>query len=196
LLATPAFAAARVLGAVAPGAVAHLDAIRYVSTAVVLIAYAEGTADALPASAGFVVPAAKAPMTATTFLSRKWPAAAYGTRAVVRCFVGAAGSEDVLEAPDSDIVDAVCRHLAAVLPLPERAVASAVVRWPRSMPQYEPGHLERVSAIEAALPPGIFVVGNAYRGVGVADTVRGANEAAERVRAHLAGRPIGTERVR
>jgi oxygen-dependent protoporphyrinogen oxidase len=196
VLATPAFAAAQVLGDVASGAAAHLDGIRYVSTAVVVLAYAEGTADALPASAGFVVPAGKAPMTAATFLSRKWPAAAYGTRAVVRCFVGAAGSEDVLEAPDSDIVDAVCRHLAAVLPLPERAVASAVVRWPRSMPQYEPGHLERVAAIEAALPPGIFVVGNAYRGVGVADAVRCANEVADRVRAHLAGRPIGTERVR
>jgi protoporphyrinogen/coproporphyrinogen III oxidase len=196
VLATPAFAAAQVLGDVASGAAAHLDGIRYVSTAVVVLAYAEGTADALPASAGFVVPAGKAPMTAATFLSRKWPAAAYGTRAVVRCFVGAAGSEDVLEAPDSDIVDAVCRHLAAVLPLPERAVASAVVRWPRSMPQYETGHLERVEAIEAALPPGIFVVGNAYRGVGVADAVRGANEVAERVRVHLAGRPIGTERVR
>jgi protoporphyrinogen/coproporphyrinogen III oxidase len=196
VLAAPAFAAAEVLGDVAPAAAAHLGEIRYVSTAVVVLVYAEGTADALPASAGFVVPAGKAPMTAATFLSRKWPDVAYGTRAIVRCFVGAAGSEDVLEAPDSDIVDAVCRHLAAVLPLPERAVASSVVRWQRSMPQYEVGHLERVAAIEDALPPGIFVVGNAYRGVGVADAVRGANEVAERVHAHLAGRPIGTERVR
>jgi oxygen-dependent protoporphyrinogen oxidase len=72
------------------------------------------------------------------------------------------------------------------------------------MPQYEVGHLERVAAIEAALPAGIFVTGNAYHGVGVADAVRGANDVAERVLAHLAGGMEGghrgmedrTERVR
>jgi oxygen-dependent protoporphyrinogen oxidase len=117
----------------------------------------------------------------------------------LRCFVGAAGSEDVLDAPDEDIVGAVCRHLAALLPLPERPIATAVVRWPGSMPQYEVGHLERVEAISGSLPPGIFVTGNAYGGVGVADTVRGAQETADRVRAHLAARPAEsdrTERVR
>ena len=124
-------------------------------------------------------------MIAATFLSRKWPDERFGTRAVVRCFVGAVGFEDVLESSDGDIVGALSRHLAALLPLPEEPEASAVIRWPRSMPQYELGHLERVEAIGSALPPGIFVTGNAYAGVGVADSVRGAGETAERVRAHL-----------
>ncbi len=75
-------------------------------------------------------------------------------------------------------------------------MASRVVRWPRSMPQYAVGHVDRVRAIEEALPPGIFVAGNAYHGVGVADAVRSGNEAADRVRMHLAGRPIGTEKGR
>ena len=73
-------------------------------------------------------------------------------------------------------------------------ILAAVVRWPRAMPQYEVGHLERVAAIEASVPPGIFVVGNAFRGVGVADTVRNANEVAERVRAHVAGDERSSER--
>jgi len=106
----------------------------------------------------------------------------------VRCFVGAVGFEDVLDAADEDIVAALARHLAALLPLPERPEASAVVRWPRSMPQFEVGHLERVGAIVDALPPGIFVAGNATLGVGVADAVRSAGEAAERVRDHLSRR--------
>lgn len=195
VVAAPAFGAADLLRDMAPDAARHLDQIRHVSTAVVVLVYGEGTADALPDATGFVVPKERAPMTAATFLSRKWPDPAFGDRAVVRCFVGAAGSEDVLDAADADIVDAVCRHLAAVLPLPERADTSAVVRWPHSMPQYELGHLDRVAAIEAALPPGIFVAGNAYRGVGIADTVRGATEVAERVRTHVAG-TVRTEKVR
>ena len=194
VLATPAFIASGLLSEVASAASGRLAEIPYVSTGVVHLVYAEGTADALPQATGFVVPRGKAPMTAATFLSRKWPEPSFGTRAVVRCFVGAAGFEDVLDAPDADIVDAVCRHLAAALPLPAHPVASAVVRWRRSMPQYEVGHLERVAAIEASLPPGIFVAGNAYHGAGVADTVRGPNDVAERVLAHLAGRTEGRDR--
>jgi oxygen-dependent protoporphyrinogen oxidase len=191
VLATPAFVAAELIRGMDAGADAALDQIAYASTGVTLLVYPEGTADALPDATGFVVPRGRAPMTAATFLSKKWPEAAFGTRAVVRCFVGAAGFEDVLDAPDEDIVQAVCRHLAAVLPLPDRAAASTVVRWPRSMPQYEVGHVGRVRAIEAALPPGIVVAGNAYLGIGVADAVRSAGEAAERVRAHLVSEPTG-----
>ena len=185
VLATPAFVSAGLLEGSAPEAASALRQIPYASTAVVLLAYPPGTADALPEATGFVVPRGRAPMTAATFLSRKWPDERFGTRAVVRCFVGAVGFEDVLEATDADIVEALSRHLAALLPLPEEPEASAVARWPRSMPQYEVGHLERVEAIASALPAGIFVAGNAFGGVGVADSVRSANEAAERVRTHL-----------
>jgi oxygen-dependent protoporphyrinogen oxidase len=192
VIATPAFVAGELVGGDAAG---PLGAIPYVSTAVVLLVYPTGTAQALPERTGFVVPRDRAPMTAATFLSRKWPDPAFGDRAVLRCFVGAAGSEDVLEAPEEEIVGAVCRHLAAVLPLPERPEGWTVVRWPRSMPQYEVGHLERVQAVHEALPAGIVVAGNAYGGIGVADAVRSANDAAERVRGHLLGARVGTERV-
>ena len=195
VLAAPAFVAADLVRGIAGDAADALAAIAYVSTGVVLLAFPDGTAEALPEATGFVVPTGRAPMTAGTFLSRKWPEPAFGDRAVLRCFVGAAGSEDLLEASDRDIVEAVCRHLAAVLSLPERPSASRVVRWPRSMPQYELGHLERVEEIREALPRGIFVVGNAYEGVGIADAVRSSNRAAEQVRAHLADEPVGTERV-
>lgn len=194
VLATPAFVAASVLERAALSASAALAQIRYVSTAVVLLVYPSGTGARLPNATGFVVPSGKASMTAATFLSRKWPSVAFGDRAVLRCFVGGAGAEDVLDAPDADIVEAVARHLAAVLELPGEPEAAAIVRWPRAMPQYEVGHLEQVAAIEASLPPGIFVVGSAYRGVGVADTVRNANEVAERVRVHLAGDERSSER--
>jgi protoporphyrinogen/coproporphyrinogen III oxidase len=196
VLATPALVASELLAGIAPRVAEVLGGIAYASTGVALLVYPEGTAEALPEATGFVVPRGRAPMTAGTFLSRKWPEPAFGTRAVVRCFVGAVGFEDVLDAPDQDIVEAVCRHLSAVLPLPGRAAASTVVRWPRSMPQFELGHLERVREIEGSLPPGIVVAGNAYLGVGVADAVRSADEAAERVRAHLAGEPVRSENVR
>ena len=184
VLACGAPAASALLGQLAPGG---LGAIHSVSTGVVFLVYPPGTADALPDGTGFVVPRGAAPMTAATFVSRKWPDESYADRAVIRCYVGGAGDEGVLEAPDEDIVEACVRHLSAVLDLPVPA-ASRVHRWWRAMPQYELGHLDRVRRIREALPPGIFLVGSAFDGVGVSDLARAAEDTAARVLAH-AGAP-------
>lgn len=163
------------------GAATELADIPFVSTGAVLLVYPPGTGPRLPAGSGFVVPYGAAPVTACTWLSSKWPDPSYGDRAVIRCFVGAAGIEDVLDAPDGDLIDACSRHLAALLPLPEKPEHAAVVRWPTAMPQYAVGHLERVERIREALPAGIFVTGQSLDGVGIADCVRAAGETADAV---------------
>jgi len=165
------------------GAPPGLTEIGAVSTAVVFLVYPPGTSDALPDGTGFVVPSGAAPMTAATFVSRKWPDERFADRAVVRCYVGAAGEEDVLDAPDDEIVDACARHLGAVLDLPAPN-ASHVHRWWNAMPQYERGHRHRVEEIRASLPEGIFVAGSAFDGVGVSDLARAAEETAEQVLVH------------
>ena len=198
VLSSPAFVGAGLVERLAPEAARLLRQIPYASTAVVLLAYAEGTGDALPDATGFVVPAGRAPLTACTFVSRKWPRPELGSRAVLRCFVGGVGAEDVLDAPDREIAEAVCRHVAALVELPPAPEAWRVVRWPKAMPQYEVGHLERVARIEGSLPAGVFLAGSGYRGVGLPDCVRSGNEAAGRVLAHLAGLPakdVEEERV-
>jgi oxygen-dependent protoporphyrinogen oxidase len=185
IVATPGFVSAAILEDVAPVAAADLAQIHYVTTGVVFLVYPQGTAEAIPQGSGFVVPRGKAPMTACTWLSRKWPEESYGDRAVVRCFTGAAGEEDVVDEPDGDLVEACARHLAAVLDLPPQAESSAVHRWRRAMPQFEVGHLERVERIRASLPEGIFVVGQATDGVGIPDCISAAERVAEEVAVSL-----------
>ena len=187
VVATAAHDASSMLEGLAPPAAADLAGIGYASTGVVLLVYGEGTGRELPPGTGFVVPRGAAPMTAATWLSSKWPADAFGSRAVVRCFVGAVGEEDILDAPDADLIEACARHLAALVSLPDDPQQAAVVRWPRSMPQYEVGHQGRVARIRSSVPAGIFVVGQAYDGVGVPDCVRAADETAGQVLAHLLG---------
>lgn len=181
VLAVSAAAAGRLLATPATDAAADLAGIPAVSTGVALLVYAEGTAPDLPEGSGFVVPRDRAPMTACTWLSSKWPDPAFGTRAVLRCFVGADGSEEVLEEADGDIVAACVRHLSAVLPLPEQPEHAQVVRWLGSMPQYLLGHVDRVARVRSQLPPGIVVTGQSYDGAGVPDCVRAAGEAADDV---------------
>jgi oxygen-dependent protoporphyrinogen oxidase len=53
------------------------------------------------------------------------------------------------------------------------------------MPQYELGHLDRVRRIRETLPPGIFLVGNAFDGIGVSDLARAAEDTVARVLANV-----------
>ncbi len=52
--------------------------------------------------------------------------------------------------------------------------------------QYDVEHLKRVEAVERALPPGVWVTGSAYRGVGLPDCVHQgqmtANQVVERLK--------------
>jgi protoporphyrinogen/coproporphyrinogen III oxidase len=188
VLATPAFESARLLGAVNAEAAEGLSGIPYASTAVVLLEYARGTADRLPEEGtGFVVPAGDRMITACTWYSRKWPTEAFGDRAVVRCYVGRAGSEAALELPDEELASAADAEVRAARPVGPPPEAWRVVRWNRSMPQYEVGHLDRLRRVEAALAatPGIFLAGSAYRGVGIADCVWQGREAADQALAHV-----------
>jgi oxygen-dependent protoporphyrinogen oxidase len=126
-------------------------------------------------------------MTACTWLSRKWPSEEFGDRAVLRCFVGRAGSEDALALSDEDLTAQVSGEVERATPLGVEPSAASVVRWDRAMPLYEVGHLDRVARIEGALSstPGLFVTGAALRGVGIADCVWQGREAAGRVLDYL-----------
>jgi oxygen-dependent protoporphyrinogen oxidase len=187
VLAVPAFDAGRLLSGLVPEASAELSAIPYASTAVVVLVYPEGTGDRVPDGTGYVTPWGPGIVTACTWVSRKWPTEEFGSRAVLRCFVGRAGSEEALRLADQELIDAVRAETEAIVPMQVPPEAARVIRWPRSMPQYEVGHLDRVEGIRRAMDrtPGIFVAGSAYGGVGIPDCIRQAGEAAGRVRTFL-----------
>jgi oxygen-dependent protoporphyrinogen oxidase len=58
-----------------------------------------------------------------------------------------------------------------------------VQRWPRSMPQYHLGHVQRTEAIAArtAAHPGLALAGSAYEGVGLPDSFASGDRAARAV---------------
>ncbi len=181
VFATPAFVTAGLVESVAPASSAGLRRMRSASTSVVLLVYGEGTGRRLPPGSGFLAPRGALEMTACTFVSRKWPEPAFGGRAVVRCFVGADGAPERPGRSDEDLVRSVARALSDLLGMPAVPDDARVVRWPRSMPQYDVGHLDLVREIERDLPAGVFVAGQAYRGVGVPDCVRDGERAARLV---------------
>jgi oxygen-dependent protoporphyrinogen oxidase len=197
ILATPAYESARILETISPEASRDLADMPYTSTAVVFLAYPPGSAARLPQGTGFVVPQGEATMTACTWVSRKWPAKEFGDRAVLRCFVGRAGMEDALALSDEELTVVVSREVEMATPMGLEPSASCVVRWDRSMPHYEVGHLDRVTGIEQALSasPGLHITGSAYGGVGIPDCIRQGREAAKAVLAYLGSKRGVTDEV-
>jgi oxygen-dependent protoporphyrinogen oxidase len=92
-----------------------------------------------------------------------------------------------MDLDDNALVDVVRGELDALMGIRAAPLFHRIYRWPRSNPQYDVGHLDRVTAIESGLPSGLYVSGSPYRGVGLPDCARQGKETAERILARLAG---------
>jgi len=107
-------------------------------------------------------------ITALTFLDRKWPHLRRDGRILVRVHVGRSDDQRAQTMDDDALVARVRAELNVLLGRWPHAGKTMVVRWHDGLPQYRPGHLERVErAREAASSLGLFLAGNAYDGVGV-----------------------------
>ncbi len=185
VLAVPAAAAATALAALAPGAATGLRAIRYASVAMVTLAWPEAAARGFDGS-GYLVPAAEQRhVTACSWASSKWPYLKPDGQVLLRASLGRDGDEHALAFDDEAMVSATVDDLRRHLGLRGEPSAARVVRWPQSFPQYEPGHLERVAAIEAQAPAGVVLAGAAYRGIGIASCIRQGRDAARATVARL-----------
>ena len=98
---------------------------------------------------------------------------------LLRGFFGGAPAERLAGLPDAEVSALTRAQLSRWLgPLPEADVC-VVRRWPRSLPQYFVGHVERMVRLEQSMAhfAGLRLLGNAYHGVGLPDLVRDAREA-------------------
>jgi oxygen-dependent protoporphyrinogen oxidase len=184
VLATPAFASAALLRPLAPELAAELEAIPYVSTATVSLAFsADGVLRPLDGY-GYVSPRAEGgPIVACTWTSNKFPDRVPAGGVLVRFFLGRAGQEEIVEANDATLVGVAREELARLFDITTEPSLSRVYRWPRGMPQYHVGHRARLDRIErlATRLPGLLLAGSAYRGVGVPDCITQGWAAADRV---------------
>ena len=184
VLTTPAHIAAKLLEPLSPKAAELLAGIPTVSTVVVTLAFRRSQVEHPLDGTGFVVPHVEGrTLTGCTWSSSKWPELAPEGTALLRCFFGRAGQEDALELNDDDLAHLAYEELQGLLGLQGEPILTRVHRWPRAMPQYLIGHLDRLAQIEEALGehPGLILAGAAYRGIGLPDCIRQARDAAERL---------------
>ena len=191
VVAVPPAAAARLLAEVAPVAAADLAGVEAASVAVVTLAYraAEALAHVGEEISGFLVPPVEGRrVKAATFSHAKWPWVREAGRGAgpagedlvhLRTSLGRHGEERTLQSADADLVRASREDLRAATGLAAEPIDACVQRWGGGLPQYAPGHLDRVERIRSAVAavPGLAVCGAAYDGVGVAAVVGSARRA-------------------
>ncbi len=182
VMATEAHVAARLLDA-HDAALAHqLRAIPYAGSVIVNIAYRRDQINHPLDGFGAVVPAVEErSILAVSFLSVKFPGRAPAGSVLMRVFLGGAMNPSALELDDDAIESVVERELGALVGAAGPPLFSRIGRHPRSMPQYNLGHMERVAAIRRHLSKyaGLHLAGVAYDGVGIPDCIHAAESTAD-----------------
>ncbi len=187
ILATPAYVSADLLGKLAPQAADLLNGIRYVSTGTISLAFRrQDVPDKYPGF-GVVVPrSAQRDINAITWSSTKFNRRAPQDHVLARVFFGGSRSPHMMDLDDDEVLRRVRAELQSMTEVRAEPLFYKIYRWHRSNPQYDVEHIERVDAIEADLPQGLYVTGSPYRGIGVPDCVHQSQQTAEKVVAAIA----------
>jgi oxygen-dependent protoporphyrinogen oxidase len=184
IIATPAQAASALLRLADENLSRELGEIRYSSSVTVTLGYDETVRRSLPPGFGFLVPRSEGRrMLAATFVHNKFPHRAPENRAIIRCFLGGARDEQILDQSDEQILNIVRGELKQIIGLTADSLFTRVYKWKAAMAQYSVGHLERLERIETLRRqlPRLALAGNGFNGIGVPDCVRSGTEAANRV---------------
>ncbi len=136
-----------------------------------------------PKGFGFLAPAGEGSrLLAATFSDQKYPDRVPPGGRMVRAYFGGAEADALIPQSDEAIAAVARQELERILgPLPPAAL-SVVRRWPEALPQYGVGHGERMDTLQKRVEAlgGLYLLGNAYRGVGLPELVRDGREAARK----------------
>jgi protoporphyrinogen/coproporphyrinogen III oxidase len=182
IIATEAHAAARFLDSQDPLLALQLRAIPYASSVIVNIAYRRDQISHPLDGFGVVVPAIEGrPILAVSFLSVKFPNRAPAGSVLLRVFIGGATHPEQFDLDDEAVTELVRGELGALIGASGEPLFTRISRHPRSMPQYNLGHLERVANIRRHLAKysRLYLAGVAYDGVGIPDCIHAAELTAD-----------------
>jgi len=188
ILALPAYATAGLVRDWLPEVASELSAIPYHHSVVAALAYNRKDVSHPLDASGFLVPVTQPTVvTASTWVSSKWPHAVPEDKVLIRCFIGRGVGRDWTKEPDDLIVGHARKELERLMGLTAEPILTRVYKWRRAMPQYQVGHLDRMDRVDRLMEraPGLYVGGAAFRGVGLPDCVREGAQAAEKAARHL-----------
>jgi oxygen-dependent protoporphyrinogen oxidase len=184
VLTCPAHQQAAILSDLDPELAELVGTIPYNRVAVVALGYRAGDFPISLDGFGYLTPRDSR----HDVLGVQWCSSTFTSRApkgmvLLRAICGGWDRPEVVGWDESRLMQAVTAELRVSMGVSALPVFHRVVRWDRAIPQYVVGHLKRLEAIEArtARHPGLYLAGNAYRGVALNDCTEQAELLAARI---------------
>jgi oxygen-dependent protoporphyrinogen oxidase len=189
VLTCPAYQQAEILADLDSFLAEQIAVIPYNRVVVVVLGYRREDVAASVDGFGFLVPQ----RTGRGLLGVQWCSSIFPERSppgtvLLRAMCGGWSRAEMADWDDARLLRAVDAELRHFMGIRGNPLFHRVVRWHKAIPQYTLGHLERVAQIEqrAASYPGLFLTGNAYRGVALNDCVERGGLVARQVAQFLA----------
>jgi protoporphyrinogen/coproporphyrinogen III oxidase len=190
ILACPATEQAMLMADLDAELSSQIGGIAYNRVAVIALGYRESDLAAPLDGFGFLVPQREK----RDILGVQWCSSIFpGQRAPVgtvllRAICGGWNRAEMVDWDDDRLLSAVRAELRTAQGISAAPIFHRIIPWERAIPQYHVGHLARVAAIEerAKRYPGLFLAGNAYRGVALNDCTERSEVLAREVTAYLA----------
>ena len=195
VLAVPAYAAAELVQAMAPRASESLAAIPYAPVAVVISAYRRSEVAHPLDGFGFLAPAVERPaVLGSLFSSSMFEHRADADTVLFTSFLGGWRDPAMAAAPDDALLESTRRELERLAGAHGEPVFTEIIRWPRAIPQYTLGHLQRIAALEQAEHEfaGLHFCANYRGGVSIGDCIRNGVATADAAKVRLVAATVPT----
>lgn len=184
IVSTPAYAAAELLKGVSEELSELLSKIEYSPISVVALGFQKKGLGHDLDGFGFLVPRSEG----RKILGALWDSSVFPNRApegkaLIRVMVGGARQPELALLPEEELVEIALKELRRIMKIRHYPEMVKVFKHEKGIPHYTLGHCERVDRIfEIGEQLGnLHFCSNAYRGVGVNDCTKLAQETAERI---------------
>jgi oxygen-dependent protoporphyrinogen oxidase len=184
VLASPAYAAAEILRNFDKKLSALVSEIPYPSLSVACFGYRKEKIKADLAAFGYLIPSReKRKILGTLYDSSIFPNRAPEGYVLLRSMIGGARASDLAMEQEPRLIEIIRKELADIIGITAEPDFVRIYRHEMAIPQYTVGHVERLKNIDAALGrhQGLFLTGNAYRGVSVNDCIENSAKLAEKI---------------
>lgn len=182
-LACPAYAASEILRDINKNLSSIIEDIPYPPLSIVCLGFRSNKLNINLNGFGFLVPGReKRKILGTLYDSSIFPNRAPEGHVLLRTMIGGARAGDIALLDDDKLLNTVLAELSEIMGITADPDFVRIFRHEKAIPQYILGHQEKLIKLDNELSKikGLYITGNAYRGIGVNDCIENSFKIAEK----------------
>lgn len=181
---TPAYATANLIKSLDTDTAESLNEIPYAKVTMIFSGYKAQDVPVALDGFGYLIPEKEQ----MNILGTIWSSTIFENRApegkvAFTTFVGGARQPEKIELDGEQLIQEMKADFTTLMGIQANPETVYLRKWPKAIPQYTPGHLEREAAMDAFEEnhPGLFISGNHRGGISVADCIKNSKPRADSV---------------